>query len=302
MLFKKLPDPTNAEVLRGYLWDAETLVVHDRALSAAYARHVAPLSLKLVRSGSERYNVHGFHEAVCPGDFLVINEAQPYESLIESVAPVETMCVFFSRRDVLDVARGQLADAALVDDPNAEATPPEFPAVKRRADSGLRLLMDEIPTLRGAPTLARNEFAVRLLSALIANDRPGWRASERVDAMRPSTRGELHRRCLIGRAYIDAAFEADIDLTDIARAAGLSRTHFLRSFKQCFGQTPYQVLRQRRLEQAAVLLEGRSAHVTEVALAVGYNNFSAFARAFRTFHGVAPSRFARKGRNATSRP
>ncbi|MBK6705932.1 MAG: helix-turn-helix transcriptional regulator [Caulobacteraceae bacterium] len=86
-------------------------------------------------------------------------------------------------------------------------------------------------------------------------------------------------------------FERDITLPDIAKVAGLSRTHFLRSFSRCFGQTPYQALRQRRLERAGELLKSRSTSVTDVALAVGYNNFSAFARAFRAYYGVSPSMF-----------
>ncbi len=293
MQFKPLPDPDNLKVLKHFLWGAETIVVHDRASSAAYSRHTAPLSLKLVRSGSERYNVHGFYEAIIPGEFLVVNEAQPYESAIDADAPVETMCVFFSRHEALDAARLKLADAALVDDPNAEASNFEFPAVKRRAESGLWRVMDAIPTLRGAPTLARQEFSAHLLTALIDDERPHWRTNDKLDALRPSTRAELYRRCLIGRAYIDAVFETDIALPDIARVAGLSRTHFLRSFTRCFGQTPYQVLRQRRLEHAAELLRTRYGSVTDVALAVGYNNFSAFTRAFRAFHGMAPSMFAR---------
>ena len=293
MLFKPLPDPDNRNVLKYYLWGAETIVVHDRASSAAYSRHTAPLSLKVVRSGSERYNVHGFYEAVAPGEFLVVNDDQPYESEIDADAPVETMCVFFSRDEVLDAARFPLSDNALVDDPDADGSKFEFPAVKRRADVRVSALTDAIPSLRGAPTLARQEFSARLLLALINHERSHWRAKDRFDALRPSTRAELYRRCLIGRAYIDATFENDIALPDIAKAAGLSRTHFLRSFARCFGQTPYQALRQRRLQRAAELLQSASGSVTEVALAVGYNNFSAFARAFRAFHGVSPSVFVR---------
>lgn len=293
MLFKPLPAPDNPGVLKHYLWGAETIVVHDRASRAAYSRHTAPLSLKLVRSGSERYNVHGFFEAVVPGEFLVVNEAQPYESAIDADAPVETMCVFFSRQEALDAERLQLQDAALVDDPSAVAPKFEFPAVKRRADGVLWQMMVAVPSLRGAPALARQEFSARLLTTLIDDERPRWRSKDALDSLRSSTRAELYRRCLIGRAYIDAVFDTEIALEDIAAVAGLSRTHFLRSFTRCFGETPYQALRRRRLEHAAELLRARCYSVTDVALAVGYNNFSAFARAFRAFYGVAPSTFGR---------
>jgi AraC-like DNA-binding protein len=249
--------------------------------------------LKIVRSGSERYNVHGFFETVTPGEFLVVNDDQPYASEIDADAPVETMCVFFSRDEALDAARVQLADGALLDDPNAAAAKLEFPAVKRGADVALSRVTNAIPTMRGAPTLARQEFSAGLLTALVDRERPHWSTKDKLDALRPSTRAELYRRCLIGRAYIEASFETDITLPEIAEAVGLSRTHFLRSFTRCFGRTPYQALRQRRMERAAELLRAQSGSVAEIALAVGYSNFSAFARAFRAIHGVAPSVFAR---------
>jgi AraC-like DNA-binding protein len=291
MLFKPLPDPNNLNVLRRYLWNAETLVVHDRTNTALYRRHTAPLSLKIVRSGSESFNVHGFHETVMPGQYLVVNEDQPYESAIDAYEPVETMCVFFSQEEARDVFRLRLGDAELVDAPDSDRAKFEFPAVKRNANREVSSFTDAIITMRGAPTLARQEFSARLLFALLDHEQLHWCAQEKLDALRPATRTELYRRCLIGRAYIDALFETDITLPNIAKVAGLSRTHFLRCFTQCFGQTPYQVLRQRRLERAAELLKDRATSVTAVALAVGYNNFSAFARAFRAFYGVSPSMF-----------
>ena len=291
MLFKPLPDPNNFDVLRRYLWSAETIVVHDRTNIAFYRRHTAPLSLKIVRSGTESFKIHGFHEAVMPGQYLVVNADQPYESAIDAYDPVETMCVFFSQEEARDVFRLQLGDGELVDVPDADRLKFEFPAVKRDASREVSGLIDTIVTMRGAPILARQEFSARLLVALVDHEERDWRTREKLDAIRPATRAELYRRCLVGRAYIDALFERDITLPDIAKVAGLSRTHFLRSFSRCFGQTPYQALRQRRLERAGELLKSRSTSVTDVALAVGYNNFSAFARAFRAYYGVSPSMF-----------
>lgn len=290
MLFKPLPDP-NDQNLKYYLWGDETIVVHDRANSASYRRHIAPLSLKLVRVGCEAYNVHGFHELVFPDEFLVVNEGQAYESQIDSEAVVETISVFFSRAEAQDAARSQLPDGVLIDDPDAPLPIVEFPAVKRRTSEALSGLTSAVADMRGAPALARQEFSTRLLGALIDHDRAFARASDRIAALRAPTRGELYRRCLIGRAYIDALFDTDITLVEIAKAAGMSRTHFLRCFSECFGQSPYQALRQRRLQRAAELLRDRQGTVTEVALMVGYSNFSAFARAFKSLYGVPPSTF-----------
>jgi len=291
MLFKPLPDPNDPN-LKHFLWADETIVVCGRASRVSYRRHIAPLSLKLVRSGSEYYNVHGFPETVSPGEFLVTNAGQPYESSIDADTMVDSVSVFFSPGDVQDAARLRLSDAQLIDEPDAPSAPFEFPAVKRRASDALSQQAGAISTMRDAPRLAREEFSTRLLMTLIEHERACARVQEGIAALRAATRGELYRRCLIGHAYIDALFETDISLGDIAKAAGLSRAHFLRCFSACFGQSPYQALRQRRLQRAGELLRAGRGTVTEVALAVGYSNFSAFARAFKSVYGVSPSFFA----------
>jgi len=82
-----------------------------------------------------------------------------------------------------------------------------------------------------------------------------------------------------------------LEIADLARAAGMSRYHFSRSFRAQLGVSPYQWLLQRRVEHAAALL-GRRHSVTEAAFEVGFSDLSRFARAFREHFGCAPSAFA----------
>lgn len=287
MQFKRLPDPKNRDVLKDFLWGPETIVVHDRADSVAYSPHRAPLSVKATLRGAERYNVHGFFEPVGPGEHLVINGGQPYESQIDAHEPVESLCVFFSAQDVADAMTAQ---APPLDEREPQKVP-EFPSVKRRSDETIGKLLAALPALRGASALARQSHALCLLTALISEERGATEATM-LGARRRQTREELRRRCLIGKAYIDANHEDDVSLAQAAAAAGLSRTHFLRCFSQCFGETPHQALIRRRLEEAAAILRRRRATVAEVAVSVGYSNFSAFSRAFRRRFGVAPSAYA----------
>jgi AraC family transcriptional regulator len=287
MLFKPLPDPANRSVLKDYLWGDDTVVVHDCAAAVAYTRHAAPLSVKTTLRGHERYNVHGFFEEVGPGDYLVVNGGQVYESEIDAHAPVESLSVFFCARDVADATRPSLSNK--VDEETATIC--EFPGVRRKADSSIAALLAVLPKLRCAPIVQRQTHSLRLLSAILKAERCAG-SSAQFEALTSSTRAELLRRCLIGRAYMDACHPEDVTLTAIANAAGLSRTHFLRAFAQCFGETPYQALRRRRLAEAAAMLKRRKWSVAEVAVTVGYSNFSAFSRAFRAEFGISPSSYA----------
>ncbi|GGY22704.1 helix-turn-helix transcriptional regulator [Paludibacterium paludis] len=95
--------------------------------------------------------------------------------------------------------------------------------------------------------------------------------------------------------WIDAAGDADWQLGDLAREAGMSISTLQRHFRIYTGRTVYDYVRTRRLAEAKRLLEHEGVSVTEAALAAGYGNPANFATAFRREFGMAPSRAARRG-------
>ena len=64
-----------------------------------------------------------------------------------------------------------------------------------------------------------------------------------------------------------------------------------KGFEQMFQTTPFQYLRDRRLEQAQQLLMDTEQSIEEVARIIGYANRSKFAAAFRKKFGVNPKSF-----------
>jgi AraC family transcriptional regulator len=104
--------------------------------------------------------------------------------------------------------------------------------------------------------------------------------------MAPSTL----RRCV---DFLDAHLESDLRLSDLAREAGVSTSHFLRSFRQSTGKTPYQFLLHRRVQRAQLLMRDLRAPLTEVALASGFADQHHLARVFRRITGVTPSSYRR---------
>jgi len=83
-------------------------------------------------------------------------------------------------------------------------------------------------------------------------------------------------------------------LHEIALTIGLNTNKLKRGFKQVFGTTVFGLIRNIRLEEARVLLQEGNFSVTEVALQVGYNSLSHFARLFKQTYGLYPHAFMKQ--------
>jgi len=88
--------------------------------------------------------------------------------------------------------------------------------------------------------------------------------------------------------------EEDLQIEDLCREVGLSRSQFHRKLKALTGQSATAFVRAHRLQRAADLLAGGYGNVTEVAFAVGFQSLSYFARCFREQYGVPPSEYPRR--------
>jgi len=98
------------------------------------------------------------------------------------------------------------------------------------------------------------------------------------------------RRC---KDLIESNIESDIRLGDLAREAGMSSSHFIRSFRKSTGQTPYQFLLYQRVKRAQFLMRDPRVSLTEVALASGFADQHHLARVFRRITNMTPSSYRR---------
>ncbi|WP_186420103.1 AraC family transcriptional regulator [Bosea sp. CS1GBMeth4] len=86
---------------------------------------------------------------------------------------------------------------------------------------------------------------------------------------------------------------APITLTAMAQVAGMSPSHFIRSFKRTTGMTPHRFVVEQRVLAARRLLETSDLPIVEVALAAGFSSQSHFGVAFRAVTGESPARYRR---------
>jgi AraC-like DNA-binding protein len=99
------------------------------------------------------------------------------------------------------------------------------------------------------------------------------------------------RRLLRARDAMDRSYAQPLDVPALARIALTSEAHFIRTFKQTFGETPHRYLQRRRLERAMALLRETDRPVTDICLDVGFASLGTFSRTFKRVLGMSPSAY-----------
>jgi AraC-like DNA-binding protein len=118
----------------------------------------------------------------------------------------------------------------------------------------------------------------------------------KVDALKSSTRVEIFKRVSIAREVLLSQTQESLDLSQLSRASCLSVPQLVRQFRAVYGKTPYQYLVNERLKRSAQLLSDTNIHVNEIANLCGFEDASAFSRAFKKYYQRQPTSYREQNR------
>ncbi len=94
--------------------------------------------------------------------------------------------------------------------------------------------------------------------------------------------------------YIESMLTEDIDLNKAGEVAGCSGFHFGKIFMYLTDMSINTYIRNRRMTLAAYDLQNSDAKVIDISAKYGYESSTAFNRAFKKVHKVAPSKVKNK--------
>ncbi|MER7514925.1 AraC family transcriptional regulator [Streptomyces sp. NPDC126499] len=102
--------------------------------------------------------------------------------------------------------------------------------------------------------------------------------------------------------HVERHLDREVDVAEAARIAMTSEYHFRRLFSALAGMPLSVYVRRRRMTLAGAEVLAGERTLLDIAVRYGYGSGEAFARAFRSVHGVGPGEVRRTGAVLTSQP
>src|SRR5699024_5039184 len=94
--------------------------------------------------------------------------------------------------------------------------------------------------------------------------------------------------------YINRNLTRSISIDEAADSAYMSKSSFYRYFKNEFGMTPVDYIREKRVDLACKLLQQKENSVTDVSYELGYSSLSHFIKLFKGQTGITPKQYQLK--------
>jgi len=95
------------------------------------------------------------------------------------------------------------------------------------------------------------------------------------------------RESLVKQLILERLGET-IEVTELARACALSRSHFSRAFKCSTGLSPQDWIRHQRIARAKQLIQDTELTLTQISLECGFCDQAHFCHIFTRSEGINP--------------
>lgn len=149
----------------------------------------------------------------------------------------------------------------------------------------------------GVDAYVTKPFSMEMLLAVIANLTERKRSGEIAPQYRSDNEQETdderffqHFVRIVEKQYSDP----DLCLDTITTLMHCSKSTLIKRLKKITDTTPYDYIKNYRMQRAMDLLTTENMYVTDVARKVGYRNLAVFSKAFKSTFGCSPKSYVNK--------
>lgn len=200
-----------------------------------------------------------------------------------------------------------LAESGLLDGRGATTTwwlagefRQRYPHIRLQED---KLLVEEVSLMTAAAGMSYLDLALRLIERLegaeLARLTAKFMVIENNRLFQKAYAVPVHlgsRDPVVEKAdaWITAHMAEKTEIGALARHLAVTPRTLHRRFSESLGQSPQQFIAGRKLERAKHLLETSAMSQQQVMAAIGYQDLTAFRRAFKTHTGLSPVQYRKE--------
>jgi AraC-like DNA-binding protein len=272
----RAPDEWSRFYTRPQVYDIQ--FIHAAFVTHAFPWHVHDYyAIGVIETGRQTFSCRGSKHRTPAGGIFVVHPDEPHtgEPAVDTGFMYRT---FYPSVEMMTHAAAELT--------GRQQTMPFFPApvtldtaLSRRLVALHRTLISPASTLEGETRL------LETFADLIARHADMRGAPRRL--------GTEHTAIRRTRDYIDAHYDRDLSLTELARIVDLSPFYLARVFRAAVGMPPHAYLESVRIRAAQRLLTS-GWPIADIAYATGFADQSHFTRRFRRCIGVTPGEYVRQ--------
>ena len=99
----------------------------------------------------------------------------------------------------------------------------------------------------------------------------------------------MHAISMIHERYYDK-----LTISELSKVARLSRSLFIKRFKEICGVPPLEYITRQRIEAAEYMLLNTAFSISEISYKCGFYDSSHFSKMFAAKNGITPSDYRKK--------
>lgn len=253
-------------------------------------------SIKYVMNGHEIYDVNGTKYHLGDGQYLLANAYSEGSIEIDSNKTVKGICIDIVADILSEVVASHCAPDTAIPDLVLDQffNSNDFLENQYSADrTNLGLSLRKLDAVLGKDPFNsyqfNNEFYYLLSEGIVADHLPIFKKLRQIRTVKTETRKDLFRKVDKGKQFIDDNFSLHLDVERVAHESQMSQYHFFRIFKKVYNVSPYQYIKQKRLQFAHQLLLQGYCNLSQLAIDVGFADMPSFSKAFKSQYGQPPS-------------
>jgi AraC family transcriptional regulator len=269
----------------------------DQSCYADQPQTAKMLGIRFLFSGKEEYTMGKRNLVLFPGYFFVINEGTSYKRLYRPEKNNSSIGLTFSNQFLAEFKD----NCSYKDNHLLSAYSPEEISKWNIADKLYTLsgdmrfsilhFKDYLEKGGNDEPLLLEYMHHCLLNCYMIHSQENLKAARQLKIVNAETKEDVFKRLGLAKEYLQANYQKNVRLADIADYSCFSVNHLIRMFQQAYNQTPYQYLIELRLQRSRTLLKDTYYPVNEIGNIVGFESTSSFIRLFKEHFNITPLKF-----------